>query len=243
MRHESKFGLGNAITAALVTLLLLASCRTAPPRATSPGTIAATAPSTTSVGSALYSIDTEASQVLVLVYREGAMAALGHNHVMNVRGLTGSVQLFDDLPRTRFELGFNVADISVDEPALRTTAGADFTSKVSDAARTGTRTNMLGDKLLQAVGFPRISLKSEHVTPGTAGDFVVTTRLMVRGSEYSIDVPLHLQRDGDELYANGEFALKQSALGLTPYSVMLGALRVVDEMQIRYQLVAHRVRL
>jgi polyisoprenoid-binding protein YceI len=181
--------------------------------------------------------------VLVLVYREGALAALGHNHVMNLRGLTGTVQLFDDLPRTRFELGFKVADIAVDEPALRTAAGTDFSSNVSDAARTGTRKNMLGDKLLQAVGFPHITLKSERVMPGTAGDFIVTTRIMVRGSEYRMDVPLHLQRDGDELYANGDFALRQSALGLTPYSVMLGALRVVDEMQLRFKLVAHRVRL
>jgi polyisoprenoid-binding protein YceI len=153
------------------------------------------------------------------------------------------VQLFDDLPRTRFELGFNVADISVDEPVLRAAAGTDFASNVSDAARTGTRNNMLGEKLLQAVGFPRISLKSERVVPGNTGNFVVTTRMMVRGSEYSIDVPLRLQYDGDSLYANGEFALKQSALGLTPYSVMLGALRVSDEMKLSFKLVAHRVRL
>jgi polyisoprenoid-binding protein YceI len=243
MRHESKFGLGNAVVATLVTALLLVSCRTTPPSTVSPGTNAAAAPSAAGVGSTLYSIDTEASQVLVLVYREGALAALGHNHVMNLRGLTGTVQLFDELSRTRFELGFNVADIAVDEPALRTAAGTDFSSNVSDAARTGTRNNMLGDKLLQAVGFPRISLKSERVMPGTAGDFVVTVRVMVRGSEYRMDVPLQMQRDGDELYANGEFALKQSALGLTPYSVMLGALRVVDEMQLRFKLVAHRVRL
>jgi polyisoprenoid-binding protein YceI len=233
----------NVAMATVVTALLLVSCRTAPPAATSPGTTTAAAPSAAVVGSTLYSIDTEASQVLVLVYREGAMAALGHNHVMNVRGLTGSVQLFDDLPRTRFELDFNVADISVDEPELRAAAGADFASTVSDAARTGTRNNMLGEKLLQAAGFSRISLKSERVMVGTAGDITVTTRIMVRGSEFSIDVPLHLQRADDDLYANGEFALKQSALGLTPYSVMLGALRVADEMKLHFKLVAHRVRL
>jgi polyisoprenoid-binding protein YceI len=243
MKHESKFGLGSLVVATVVTALLLVSCRTVPSSTTSPGTTTAIAPSAALVGSTLYSIDSAASQVLVLVYREGAMAALGHNHVMNVRGLTGSIQLFDDLPRTRFELAFNVADISVDEPALRAAAGADFTSNVSAAARTGTRNNMLGEKLLQAAGFSRISLKSERVVTGASGDFSVTTRIMVRGSEYSVDVPLRLQRDGDELYANGEFALKQSALGLTPYSVMLGALRVVDEMKLSFKLVAHRVRL
>ncbi len=233
---------GSMGMAAVATALLLVSCRTAPPM-TAPEAATTTAAASTAVGSTLYSIDTTASQVLVLVYREGAMAALGHNHVMNVRGLTGSVQLFDDLPRTRFELGFNVADISVDEPALRAAAGADFASNVSDAARTGTRNNMLGDKLLQSASFSRISLKSERVKPRVDDNITVTTRIIVRGAEYSIDVPLHLRRDGDDLYANGELTLKQSALGLTPYSVMLGALRVADEMKLRFKLVAHRVRL
>jgi polyisoprenoid-binding protein YceI len=221
--------------------LLLASCRTVPPAAV-PG-VPARVPVAPVATSVLYTIDAEASRILVLVYREGPMAALGHNHVMSLRELTGSVQAFDDAQRSRFDLSLPVAAISVDEPGLRAAAGADFASKVSDAARTGTRNNMLGDRLLQAAGFARITLQSENIVESGAGRLLATTRINVRGQDYRVDIPLQLERTDDELTASGEFKLRQSALGLTPFSVMMGALRVQDEMMVQFRLVAHRVRL
>jgi polyisoprenoid-binding protein YceI len=183
----------------------------------------------------LYSIDDSASQLLVFAYREGAMSALGHNHVLRIRGLAGSVQLATELTRSRFELHFPVAEISIDEPALRAEAGEDFASVVSDSARTGTRNNLLQ--------FPTISLTSERVESQSEGAFTVLTRINVRGVDYSVPVPLRLQRTQDELTATGEFTLKQSQLGLTPFSVLMGALRVSDEMRLRFKLVAQRVKL
>lgn len=221
--------------------LLLASCRTAPPAA--PPGVPAPVPVAPVASSVLYTLDAEASRVLVLVYREGPMAALGHNHVMNLRELTGTVQAFDDAARSRFELSFPVAAISVDEPGLRAAAGADFASKVSDAARTGTRNNMLGERLLQAAGFARITLQSEKIVESGAGSLLATTRINVRGQDCRVDIPLQLRRTDDELVASGEFKLQQSTLGLTPFSVMMGALRVQDEMMVQFRLVAHRVRL
>ncbi len=220
--------------------LLLASCRTTPPVA-APG--AGIGPGAAPAASVLYTIDDAASRVLVLVYREGPMAALGHNHVMNVRELRGTVQLFDELPRSRFELAFPVAGISVDEPALRTAAGADFSSTVGEMARTGTRNNMLGERQLQATRFASITLLSELVSETADGGLLVATRINVRGQDFHVDIPLRLQRSDEGLVANGEFRIRQSALGLTPFSVMLGALRVADEMTVQFRLVAHRVRL
>jgi len=49
-----------------------------------------------------------------------------------------------------------------------------------------------------------------------------------------------LQRSSDELTASGEFDLTHAELGLAPYSVALGALRVADRMHVRYRLVAQR---
>ena len=43
-----------------------------------------------------------------------------------------------------------------------------------------------------------------------------------------------------ELIASGEFDLTHAQLGLTPYSVALGALRVAERMHVRYRLVAQR---
>ena len=52
-------------------------------------------------------------------------------------------------------------------------------------------------------------------------------------------VPVHLEQLADVIEVSGEFPLKQSELGLTPFSALLGALQVIDEMKIRFHIVAH----
>jgi len=190
----------------------------------------------------MYGVDAAASEVLVLVYRDGLLATLGHNHVIAVHGLRGRVQSDASGARASFELQFDVADLSVDEPALRAAQGADFTSNVTAAQRQGTRGNMLGEPLLDAERNRTITLQSAGIVASGAG-YLAQTRISVRGRDAWLSVPVALQRDDDVLVASGEFPLRHGELGLTPYSVALGALRVADEMRIRYRIVARRVAL
>ena len=62
--------------------------------------------------------------------------------------------------------------------------------------------------------------------------------ISVAGHESKIDVPFVLESDPDHLSATGSVELRQSALGLTPYSLMLGALQVQDAMTIKFRIVA-----
>ena len=55
----------------------------------------------------------------------------------------------------------------------------------------------------------------------------------------SIHGPALWQRDGCTLRASGEFGFLQSDLGIEPYSLLLGALRVDDEIRARFQLTLH----
>ena len=50
---------------------------------------------------------------------------------------------------------------------------------------------------------------------------------------------LRYEAHAGQIDVSGEFPLKQSDLGLTPFSALLGALQVVDEMKVRFHLVAH----
>ena len=99
---------------------------------------------------------------------------------------------------------------------------------------------MLGAGLLDAMHFPLIHLQSEQIHAGDDG-LRLATRIVVRDHAALVDVPMALQRSEDELIASGEFDLTHSELGLTPYSVALGALRVADRIHVRYRLVAQRV--
>jgi polyisoprenoid-binding protein YceI len=224
-----------ALAALLLTFLWLAACRT-PPRpapAPSPGPVPPAAPAPP----ISYRIDAARSQVLILVYRDGPMARLGHNHVLSVQQLSGEIAAGTDPALASFWLEFPVAAISVDEPSLRAAAGDDFKTPVDAAAVDGTRSHMLGEQLLDAAHFPTIRLQSERLR--AEGDhWIATVHIRVRDHEGVVEVPVALERSPDGLTASGEFDLTHAQLGLIPYSVALGALRVAESMHIRYRLQA-----
>ncbi len=187
----------------------------------------------------LYTVDSEASTLRVLVYRGGPLASLGHNHVISSRALAGSVWLGRDPHAVVFELRLPLTQLEVDRPELRAAEGADFPGELDPAAIAGTRENMLGERLLDAARFPEIRLRSRKVR-GQAPNFILDIDVELRGQWHSITVPAGLSRSGDSLTASGAFRLRQTELGLEPFSVMLGALRVQDELRIRYRIVARR---
>ena len=188
-----------------------------------------------------YRIDPERSQVLILVYRDGALAALGHNHVLSVRELSGELTLPGgaDLTQTSFELEFPVAAIAIDDSSLREQQGAQFAGTIDAASIEGTRAHMLGESLLDAAHYARIELRSGPLR--AEGDhWLVQVRIQVRDRQAVAEVPVSLQADGERLICSGAFELTHAQLGLKPYSVALGALRVAENMHVSYRLIAER---
>lgn len=176
-----------------------------------------------------------------MIYRDGTVAALGHNYVIAVRQLSGNVMLAADPSRSTFSIEFPVAALSVDEPQLRAAQAAEFQSPIDAASIAGTRAHMLGALLLDALHFPTIALRSQQVRSQPDGRLLATPRMQVRDQPAQVEVPIRLQQAGDELIASGEFDLSHAQLGLRPYSVALGAQRVADRMHMSYRLVAQRV--
>lgn len=217
----------------LAALLGLAACRAPPPRPAPPAPAAPAA----AAGARLYQVDTAHSVITLRVYREGPLAALGHNHIVAVRGLEGSILWHAEPARTSLMLRFPVGAMSVDDPALRAAAGADFAAEVGDAARQGTRTNMLGPRLLDAEHYPEVVLQSERIGGSPAAP-LISLRAFVAGHDALIEVPARVVRDATGLHASGDVELKQTTLGLTPFAVMLGALRVADTIGVHFDIVA-----
>jgi polyisoprenoid-binding protein YceI len=226
--------------ALLAGALSLTACHTSPATRAQSGApgqsaaIAAPAPSVTH-----FTIDSQRSQVLVLVYRDGPMGHLGHNHVIAVRSLNGSVEMASDPEQSAFQMDFPVEAMSVDEPQLRAQLGADFQTTVDEAAIAGTREHMLGSALLNSKQYPQIHLQSLQIR-SAAGELQATTRIQVRDTTAQAQIPVTLQYSGEDLMVSGEFDLTHSQLGLTPYSVALGALRVAERLHVQYRLLAHR---
>jgi YceI-like domain len=184
-----------------------------------------------------YRIDPQQSELRVLVYRAGLMASLGHNHVIVNRALGGWVTVAGSPTAAAFELTVPVADFVVDAFEARRAEGADFSEPVSDDAKSGTAHNMLGPSVLDAAAHPAVILRSLKVAE-THGGFAATVAIEAAGHESQLAVPFTLDQSSGRLSASGEMTVRQSALGLTPLSILLGALRVEDAIRLKFTIVA-----
>jgi hypothetical protein len=184
-----------------------------------------------------YRIDAAQSQLRVLVYRAGIMASLGHNHVIVNRTLSGWVTVAGPPSVAAFALTVPAADFVVDDPAARRAEGADFSEPVADDAKSGTAHNMLGPAVLDAVTHPAVTVRSLMVAE-TPGGFEATVAIEAAGHASQLVVPFTVDRSSGRLSAEGALTVRQSALGLTPLSVFLGALRVEDAIGLKFKIVA-----
>lgn len=216
--------------------LLLAACGAPPARspATLPQPAAAAAPSGTT-----YRIDAAHSELRLLVYRSGVMAALGHDHVIINRALEGWVNPVGSPAGAAFFLSLPASGFVVDEAAARAQEGADFSEEVGEDARAGTLHNMLSPAVLDAQSHSSITVQSVSIEPA-AGAGQATVRISVAGHESSLSVPFTVDTSADRLHVQAAFTLRQTDLGLTPFAALLGALRVEDQMRIKLDLVAVR---
>ncbi|MBS0394533.1 MAG: YceI family protein, partial [Proteobacteria bacterium] len=181
-----------------------------------------------------YRIDPDGSELRLLVYRGGPLARLGHNHVIIAHGLDGEAVVGDDPDGARLALSFPVAALAIDEPAARREEGAEFASLPSAEDVAGTRRNLESPAVLDAARFPTVRL--EAVLGRVATGLVAHATVTLRGRDVPVEVPLTLVRRPGELLAEGGLELSQRALGLTPFSVALGALTVRDEVAVRFRI-------
>jgi hypothetical protein len=192
-------------------------------------------------GSVDYRIDAAHSQLRVLAYRGGPLAAHGHNHVILSNDLTGWIRSGKLLKDSSFYLQLAPADFVIDAPEARAQEGADFSATVDDAARTGTRHNMLGAALLDADRNPLILIQSTRVQstgPEAGSAATATFRITIAGRTRLVTEPFSFERQAGALHVTADFRLLQSTLGLTPFSALLGALQVADDMHLKLDILA-----
>jgi polyisoprenoid-binding protein YceI len=226
-----------------LSLAMLSGCP-APPRVPPPTPPAAPPQPAAHVGTP-YDIVPQESLLTILVYRGGTLASAGHNHLIASHDLSGAIFIPSEILQSSFEVHIPVATLTVDEASLRAQQpGTDFPPDVSEGAKEGTRHNMLGEALLDAQHNPEIVLRALRLEPSAgvtaeSGALLAQVQSTVRGQERTFTVPVRYRRVGNKaLEVSGESALRQSELGLTPFSALLGALQVEDEMRVSFHIVA-----
>jgi hypothetical protein len=240
---------GGLIGLLVLFAAVLASCAPLPPAPPGPPPIAevpAELPTgyyleSEALGKTVLRVDPARSLVVIEVRRAGALAHLGHDHVVAGHDLRGYVAPQD----RRADLFVRLDRLVVDEPDLRAEAG--FDTQPSPDAIAGTRTNML-DRVLEAERFPFALIDVTQDVPkevplgGAPKEVPPPLRIAItlHGTTRDFLVPAQVENLPDGIAIGGRLHFKQTDFGIVPMSVFGGALQVRDELDLRFRVVARR---
>ena len=180
------------------------------------------------LGKRVLRVDARRSLVAITVRRGGTLARLGHDHVVASHDLRGWVA--EDEGRTDIYLPLEA--LTVDEAELRTAAG--LNTPVSQDVAAGTRRNML-TTVLDAAHFPFALI---HATGHGTDPSILDVEITLHGTARLFKVPVSIGHQGGELVVSGRMSLRQSDFGITPMSILGGALQVQDGLEMRFRVVA-----
>jgi polyisoprenoid-binding protein YceI len=185
-------------------------------------------------GQAAYEVDPAGSRIVIEVRRGGSLAQLGHDHVVVSHDVAGYVAPAEG----RADLYVRLDRLVVDEPTER--AEAHFDSQPPDDAIAGTRENML--RKLDAAEHPFAVIAVRGVDRDATGSWLNAT-LALNGTSRALRIPAEIALAGDGVSVAGKIAFTQTSFGITPYSILAGALQVQDEVTIRFRVRARRIAL
>lgn len=221
-------------TPLLLACAVLAACTPLPPAPAPPAPASMPAPAWQQRGIQALRIVPQASLLTITVRRGGALARLGHDHVVASRTLQGVVA--PALGRAQFQ--FRLDEMSVDEDGLRQAAG--LTTTPSAEAIAGTRHNMLV-RVLDAERYPWVRVDARRIDARRTGNGeVLDADITLHGVTRSVTVPVRLSEaaDGRRLQASGSLLLKQSDFGIVPFAILGGAMAVQDQMELAFSITA-----
>src|SRR5882672_5172580 len=171
-------------------------------------------------GKPVFRIDAERSLVVIEVRRGGSLA----------RHITGYIA-----PEAgRADLYVALDDLIVDEPALRNAAGFETQPSASDIA--GTRANML-EKVLESGRFPHVLIRIDR----TAADGRLGVSVTLHGVTRKLETPAQIDVEEDrQASITGQLAFDQTEFGITPFSILGGAIQVQDRLNLQFTIRARR---
>lgn len=157
--------------------------------------------------------DASSAEILVFTFKEGLLAAVAHDLKLKATKFT-------------LELDGTSARLELDAASLRVVSamkeGAEFPSSLPRAKFSEIEQNAAKDVLV-AKKFPLIEFNATRVT-----DTEVVGQLTLHGQTHEV----RGRRNG----TSAEFGVDQRQFGIKPFSAMLGALKVKNEVTVRVRL-------
>ncbi len=175
------------------------------------------------------------SSLLVKVYRAGRLAKLGHNHVIEAP-VFGSFSFSEQ--RVSADLFVRPADLVVDLPQTRALHGDQFSKPVKADDVEGTRGNLLSEKVLNPLVHPFIRARIESVVTNSE---MISVNFELAGQQTTREVKITpLSNDACSPKFQGEVTLSHADFGLTPFSILGGAVSVQEDFDVSFEIAGVR---
>lgn len=177
-----------------------------------------------------WALDPAGSWLRVWTHKAGLLARAAHDLCLESRGLR--VELTREGAGARLSVTVPVASLRV----LGQVRAGGRVEPLGPKDHAEIEDNLRGPRVLDAARHPEVRWEGAGALPVGAGEARLEGRLTVLGAARALPLRAALREEGGGVRAEGQVELRQTELGITPFSALLGALKVKDEVQVGWSL-------
>jgi len=168
-------------------------------------------------------IDASDGELLVRTSVAGRASKMGHRLTIAMRSWQATVRWSDDVPVA--------AQLTVDVDSLEVLRGEGGLTPLSGPEKILVRSNAL--RQLDVRRFPQICFEADSIERSQAG-YRLAGPLQIRGKTRAHVIDLRTE-DLDEVWRlTTQAVVRQSDFGVKPYSLVMGSLKVADDVTILF---------
>ncbi|MHB8691176.1 MAG: YceI family protein [Solirubrobacteraceae bacterium] len=153
--------------------------------------------------------------------RAGMAARAGHDLILEPERWSASL-----------DLAAGSVTAKIDANSLRVREGMGGVKPLSDKDKADIEKTM-AEKILKTSQYPEITYESSSSSGLGGPQWQIDGRLTLCGVTMPVQIPVTAKPSGDEMVLEASIRILQSQFGIKPYSGMMGALKVADEVEIR----------
>jgi polyisoprenoid-binding protein YceI len=170
-----------------------------------------------------WTLDAADGELTVRTGVVGRAARMGHRLTLEMTRWQVTVDWVDGEP--------NTAELVVEVDSLQVLRGEGGVKGLSATEKALARSNAL--KSLSASRFPEIRFVADDIA-ATQDGYRLNGTLHIRGKARAHTVDLHNDDLGDFLRLTAESTVRQSNFGVKPFSMLVGSVRVADEVAVSF---------
>jgi polyisoprenoid-binding protein YceI len=179
-------------------------------------------------------VDSSESRVHVHLGRAGLLGFLGHDHTIEAPVSEGRIDLEPGHPPgSRVDLRWKAA-------ALAVVPGTEPAEDIPEVEERMRGPDVLDVEQHPGIRFWSFDIRVEDSEP-EAGRWRLHVKggLEIKGARHTVELPLEVRLEGDEIVATGEVELQLERLGIEPPAVA-GVVKVANDFRLSFEVRARR---